>query len=576
MSAWKKVSAGVVLFLLLFASLLLSGCVQPKTSMVPMRDGTKLATDVYVKPGQQPHGSILIRTPYNKNGMASLGKLLSPQGWPVVIQDMRGRYASQGNDTVFRNESTDGPDTLAWVASQPFSNGKVATWGASALGITQYLTAGSNPPNLACQYIGVATPDLFAWAMYQGGEFRKNLVANWLMDEGSTYILPDVYLHENSSDPYWSTTSISTRYDQVNVPAIHLGGWYDIFTQGILDGFDGYQHHGGPGALGKSKLIVGPWTHGTMGLTQQGQLVYPKNSVDNFSNNLFWAMANEYTQGTVQGYDEYPAVTYYVMGDPDPNGSGNFWVQANDWPPATIPETWYFHVNHTLQQTPSIYGEPFSYLYNPRNPVPTIGGSELFGDAGPRDQRPVESRSDVIVFTSPPLTEHKQTIGRVHATLYVSSDCVDTDFTVKLSDVYPDGRSMLICDGILRMRDRNGSDHWVLMTPGTIYRVDVDLTSLAYMWDPGHCIRVAVSSSNSPRFLTNPNTADGIARNTTSVMATNNLFVDAAHPSCLVLPYYPCNDTAPPVVHLQPSMRSSLLSQLTRFSWSEMIPCSGV
>ena len=186
MGTSRKSFVILLLGMLIFASVMLSGCIQPKTTMVPMRDGTKLATDVYTKKGQQPHGSILIRTPYGKGGLYAFGNSFAMQGWPTVIQDMRGRGASQGIDTVFRNESTDGPDTIAWDANQSFCNGKVATYGASAMGITQYLTAGANPPGLACQYIQVATPNLYQWAMYPGGEFRKNLVVNWLTDESRT------------------------------------------------------------------------------------------------------------------------------------------------------------------------------------------------------------------------------------------------------------------------------------------------------------------------------------------------------------------------------------------------------
>jgi len=544
--------------------------------MVTMRDGTRLATDVYVKSGQQPHGSILIRTPYNKSGVYSLGNSFAQKGWPTIAQDMRGRYASEGNDTVFRNENTDGPDTLAWVASQPFSNGKVATFGASALGITQYLTAGANPPNLSCQYIQVATPNLYKWAMYQGGELRKNLVVEWLKAENSTYILPDIYLHENSTDPFWDNVSIESHYSDVNVPAIHIGGWYDIFTQGIIDGFEGYQHQGGPGAVGKSKLIIGPWTHGGWAFRQQGQLRYPKNSIDDFSQSLFWDMANQYTMGSASGYDDYPAVTYYVMGDPTKlHGAGNVWRQADDWPPASTPTNMYFHVNHSLLTTPSAFGEPFTYIYDPNNPVPTLGGQELFGSLGPCDQRPVENRSDVILFTSSVLTHPFEATGPVHAVLYVSSDCLDTDFTVKLTDVYPDGRSMLICDGILRIRNRNGTDHWEFMNPVTIYRIDVDLMSISYVWDIGHAIRVAVSSSNSPRFLANPNTVDGIARNTTSQLAGNSLFVDAAHDSYLVLPWIPSNTTVVTPV-LLPSQRHPVLARLDALIWSSLFQRSGL
>lgn len=579
MRASKNLLLIISLFTLFTTTLLLSGCILPKTTMVPMRDGTKLATDVYVKHGQQPHGTVLIRTPYNKSTWDArmLGNNFAKNGWPMVIQDMRGRYASEGNDTVFRNEYTDGPDTIAWVANQSFSNGKIVTFGGSALGITQYLTAGANPAHLACQYIQVATPNLYTWCMYQGGQFRQNLVVPWLQGQGSTYILPDIYLHENSSDPYWQNVSIATEFSNVNVPAIHIGGWYDIFTQGIIDGWTGYQHHGGPGAIGKSKLILGPWTHGGMGSTTQGQLTYPKASVDNFSQSLFWSMVNQYTQGIPSGYDGYPNVTYYVMGDPEnPDSAGNLWRQTADWPPASTPVSWYLQANQSLLQTPSQGGSPITYVYNPKFPVPTYGGQELVGNAGPYDQRPVENRSDVLVFTSPPLNHHFEATGRIHAILYVSSDCLDTDFTVKMTDVYPDGRSMLICDGILRMRDRNGSDHWEFMEPGTVYRIDVDLMSTSYVWDLGHEIRVDISSSNSPRFLANPNTADGIARNTTSVIAHNSLYLDAEHPSCLVLPWMDlCNDSGrPPVV--MPMSRSLLLDKLAMHSWWDLIPRQGV
>jgi putative CocE/NonD family hydrolase len=190
-------------------SLLLSGCITPKEYMIPMRDAVKLATDVYIKnKNTQPHGAILIRTPYNKDGLTLLGMNWAKNGWPTVGQDMRGRFASQGIDTVFKNEQTDGPDTLAWIANQTWSNGKIATFGSSALGITQYLTAGANPPQLSCQYIQVATPDLYKYAMYPGGEFRKNMIEEWLKEQGSTYILSELWVHENYTMDYWTNVSL--------------------------------------------------------------------------------------------------------------------------------------------------------------------------------------------------------------------------------------------------------------------------------------------------------------------------------------------------------------------------------
>jgi hypothetical protein len=537
----KVISGGIICILLV---IMLAGCVVPKQTMVPMRDGVKLATDVYVKKGTQPHGAILIRTPYNKLGLVTLGMNWAQSGWPTVAQDMRGRFASDGIDTVFRNEHTDGPDTLAWIANQTWSNGKIATFGGSALGITQYLTAGANPPQLACQYIQVATPNMHKHAMYPGGEFRKNMVEEWLKGQDSDDILPELWAHENYTMDYWTNVSLDDNWQDVNVPAIHIGGWYDIFTQGTIDGFLGYQHQGGPGALGKSKLIIGPWTHGGAFSTKQGELIYPANSMDNFSQSLFWQMINEYTMNGPTDFDSWPAVTYYVMGDVnDSNASGNEWRYADDWPIPSTERAWYLQADGSMQTTIPVDAPPLTYTYDPTQPVPTIGGGNLNIPAGPYDQRLVENRSDVLVFSSPVLSTPYEATGPVIARLFVSSDCPDTDFTVKLTDVYPDGRSMLITDGILRMRNRNGTDHWELMEPGTVYQVEVDLWSTSYIWNTGHQIRVAISSSNYPRCLNNPNTADGIYKNTTYAIAHNSLYIDSVRPSCLLLPEIPLNTT---------------------------------
>ena len=526
---------GILLF-----SLILGGCITPKTYMVEMRDGVKLATDVYLPKSTQPHGVILIRTPYNKNSLVLLGTNWANNGWPLVGQDMRGRYESEGIDTVFRTEYADGPDTIVWIANQSWCNGKIATFGGSALGITQYLTAGAHPPHLACQYIQVATPNLYKHAMYRGGAFLKNLVEEWLKGQGSTYILPDLYAHENFTLDYWGNTTIDTHWEDVNVPAIHIGGWYDCFTQGILDGFMGYHYQGGAGAQGASKLIMGPWTHGGALSTRQGELTYPENAVDTFSQALFWKMVDEYTMDGPTEYDQWPAVSYYVMGDVDMiDAPGNEWRYADGWPIPCTERAWYFQEDGGFAPVLPSGNTPQAYAYDPVNPVPTRGGGNLNIAAGPYDQRPVENRSDVLVFTSQVLTEPYEATGPLHAHLYISSDCPDTDITVKLTDVYPDGRSMIITDGILRMRNRNGTDHWEFMQPGTIYEIDVDLWSVSYIWNSGHRIRVDVSSSNYPHFLNNPNTADALYQNTTSVIAHNTLYVDPLHPSCLILPEIP-------------------------------------
>lgn len=561
----KKIHKVVVLlFSIISIFVMFSGCIQTTEYMIEMRDGIHLATDVYLPNNlNSVHGAILIRTPYDKNDASAIGINLARNGWPTVIQDMRGRFSSEGIDTVFRNAHTDGPDTLEWIAQQSCSNGKIATFGGSALGINQYFMAGANPQNLACQYISVATPNLYEHAVYQGGEFRKYLVEEWLRGQGSLFVLPELRSNENYSLDFWTNTSLEDNWESVNVPAIHLGGWYDCFEQGIIEGFIGYQYLGGPGALGKSKLIMGPWSHGLD--RHVGELVYPENADYTTAGEMFVEMIDQYCMGVPSGFDNRPAVSYYVMGDVDDiDAPGNEWRTADEWPIPYTELECYFHGNGLFSSSyPSDY-DPIAYLYDPTDPVPTIGGQNLGLPRGPYDQRPVEDRNDVLVFTSDVLQEPFEATGPIKARLYVSSDRPDTDFTVKLTDVYPDGRSMLITDGIIRMRNRNGFDHWEFMQPGEIYEVEVDVWSTSYIWNTGHRVRVSVSSSNYPRFLNNPNTDDPIYGNTTYNIARNVLYMDSEHPSCIILPIpNKVVQNNPPVIPALPEGKNICLKQET-------------
>jgi predicted acyl esterase len=510
-----------------------------KTYMVPMRDGIKLATDVY-RPFFQLKalGTIFLRTPYNKDDLNYLGILFSLIGYPTVIQDMRGMHASEGKYEGYRKCQTDGPDSLAWISSRDWSNGKVSTIGPSALGITQLFTAGANPPELSCSGIMVATPNLHKHAVFQGGEFRKSLVEKWLEGVDSSYLLEEIFENENYTEDIWINVTLDDNWGDINVPALHMGGWYDIFLQGTIDGYYGYQHFGGPGAKGKSKLIMGPWTHEGYITYKQGELTYPENSMQIVELvKMYLDMTNKYTMNKNNDFENRPPVWYYTMCDVDVIDSpGNEWRYAEDWPIPADYTPWFFNENGILSKTgPSNY-EPLNYTYDPTNPVPTIGGQNLEIPGGPYDQTSIENRNDVLIFTSEELEEPYEATGPIKAKLFVSSDCPDTDFTVKLSDVYPDGRSMIITDGILRMRNRNGVDHWEFMQNGEIYEIEVDLWSTSYIWNTGHKIRVAISSSNYPRFLANPNTRDSINDNTTYDIANNTIYIDSEHPSCIILP----------------------------------------
>jgi putative CocE/NonD family hydrolase len=280
---------------------------------------------------------------------------------------------------------------------------------------------------------------------------------------------------------------------------------------------------------------MGPWTHG--GGREQGELVYPENAVDNFSFAMFSDMVEQYTMDNGDNFDEWPTVIYYVMGDVDNSSAlGNVWLTSTDWPISYDPVSVYLTTDKKLRDNIPDSSGSFTYEYNPINPVPTVGGQNLNIARGPYDQRLVENRDDVLVFTSEILSDPVWISGPVRARLFVSSDCYDTDFTMKLTDVYPDGRSMLITDGIIRMRNRNGVDHWEFMEPGEIYEVEIDLWSTSYLFNSDHQIRISVSSSNAPRFLANPNTKDAMRQNETYNIAENTLFVGETHPSQIILP----------------------------------------
>ena len=548
-----------------------------KTYMVSMRDGISLATDVYLPAiFNKPYGTIYLQTPYGKDDLFQLGTILALIGWPTVIQDIRGTHDSEGIFQGYRESQNDGPDTLSWIASHDWSNGKVASIGPSALGITQYFMAGANPPELACQGVMVATPNLHRYAVYQGGEFRKNLVEEWLKSVNGLHLLQEIIDNENSTDKTWINVSLDDNWDEINVPAIHIGGWYDIFLQGTIEAYNGYQHLAGPGARNKSKLIIGPWWHdGYIGY-KQGELIYPENSriiIELLS--LYFEMAEKYTMDKNTSFDKRPTVWYYTMGDVDViDAPGNQWCYADDWPVPADNISWYFNENGSLNKSLPKANEPITYVYDPTNPVPTKGGQNLDLPAGPFDQTAIEERNDVLIFTSDFLTKPYEATGRIKARLYVSSNCPDTDFTVKLTDVYPDGRSMLICDGIIRMRNRNGTDYWEFITPGEIYEVEVDLWSTSYIWNTGHKIRVAVSSSNYPRFSANPNTMDSICKNTTYSLANNTIYFDSDHPSCIILPEINKKEPSnPPDKPKKPSGLRNIVNKLPyRFTSSVVDP----
>ncbi|MCA9039579.1 MAG: CocE/NonD family hydrolase [Planctomycetaceae bacterium] len=519
---------------------------EPTRFMVEMEDGTHLATDVYLPEGENPETTdrkfpvILARSPYGKNFGAGLSNLFQKSGYALAVQDIRGRFDSEGNDALVffhdgRGETHDGHDTLNWLAGQKWCDGNVVTWGGSALGVTQTMMAPGAPEILKAQHVLVAFSDMYSQAAYQGGVWRKEMLDGWLPGNKFDPRSRKEFRAHPKYGEFWHVVNAELGAADVNAPAIFWGGWYDIFAQGTINSFVTIHNQGGEGARGKCRLIIGPWAHGGF-----DELTYPQNSASPGPVADAVRFFNHHAQGKQNKVPDDKPVHYYVMGDPEEESApGNFWRSADNWPPAATVTTWYFHASGKLSTSPPDGNEFREYAYDPQNPVPTNGGQNLLIPKGPRDQRKTETREDVLVFSSETLTEPIEVTGRIKAKLYVSSDCPDTDFTVKLCDVYPDGRSMLVTDGILRAKYRHSFEVPELMVPGQVYELEVDLWSTSLIFNKGHQIRIAVSSSNDPRFEPNPNTgADHFESGDTAKVAHNRVYLAKEYPSQILLPIY--------------------------------------
>jgi predicted acyl esterase len=507
--------------------------------MVPMSDGIQLATDVYYpQSGDGPWPVFLYRTPYNiENDNVDH---YAEDGWVAVCQDTRGRFASEGIDQMFRDDGwgpdhRDGLETVEWILTQPWCSGDIAGGGRSATGITQYQLAGALPPAYRAMLAVMAPASCYHHMVFPGGAFRERDMLTWFALQGNEYMLDSLAAHPNY-DEWWIWIDSTSRDSLITVPGYHRGGWYDLFVEGTIANFSGLQWGGAPGALGNQKLMVAPYTHGP----DQGELTYPPNasyhggsaligSSDDFFD--YWA------RGEPNGVMDLPPIAYYQMGDvDDPGAPGNEWRATDSWPPPGAQCVLYLHAGGELSETlPAFSDPPETYDFDPLNPVPTRGGANGFGEQGPYDQNTVLDRPDVLVYTTPLLEEPVEIAGMVTVNLYASSNRVDTDFTAKLCDVYPDGRSMLVCDGILRGRHRISMASEDFLVPGQVYEFEIQLGNTAISFAPGHQIRLAISSSNWDRFDVNPNTGQPWGQNDTTLVASNIVYQDAARPSQLVL-----------------------------------------
>ena len=600
--------------------------------MVPMRDGVKLATDVYLpseSPGALP--VILERTPYDKTApsrsertpavaapksRAEVAEFFVNNGYAVVYQDCRGRYKSEGPFVKYLSDGNDGFDTCAWILKQPWSNGKIGTMGLSYAAHTQGALGSAGAPGVAAMFLDSGGfSNAYQGGIRQGGAFElkqatwaynnalesPEITADpaklaalravdvkdwfrrmpWRRGASPVTLAPEYedYLFEQwehgNFDSYWKQLGLYAEgfYDQFSDAAmVHMSSWYDPYTRTATDNYIGLSKK----KRGPVRLILGPWTHGDRQLTYAGDVDFgPKATLDGnlapdfLTLRLRWF--DRWLKGVKNGVDGEPPVRIFVMGGGTgrKNAAGRMdhggtWRAERGWPlPNTRWTPYYIHASSLLStDKQAAAAESTQYDYDPRHPIPSIGGTitsgqpvmvggafdqtegpRFFGSAEP--YRPVAERPDVLVFRTLPLQKDVEVTGPIRANLWISSDCPDTDFTVKLVDEYPpnadypEGFAMNLTDGILRVRYRDSWERPQLMTPGQVYAIKIDAFPTCNLFKRGHRIRIDISSSNFPHFDANPNTGDPEAKATDVRVATNVVYMDVNRPSHVILPVIP-------------------------------------
>lgn len=558
---------------------------------VKMRDGVVLRGDIFRPDAEGKFPVLLQRTPYRRATWgydADFAQRAASRGYVIFLQDVRGRYTSEGEWYPFLHESEDGYDTIEWIAAQPYSDGRVGMFGGSYVGATQMLAAIAHPPHLAGICPVVTASDYHNGWAYQGGAFEQWFDESWtrglaqeslehqverlpnapeevnvlpltayplfnpnpvgLIDVSASAIAPYFldWLAHPYYDDYWRRWSIEEHYSDIRVPALHVAAWYDIFLGGSLRNYLGLKMHAATEEARKGqRLLVTIGGHagdgrkiGEVDFGPEAEKFNEDQVTLHWYDFLFKGVQNEFATGK--------PVKIFVMGIDQ-------WRDEDDWPLARAKSTKYFlHSQgraNTAQGNGSLStvgpGEeaPDKFVYDPANAVPTIGGP-LCCDSdhlapGPRDQRSAEKRDDVLVYSTPPLDHDLEVTGPVRLEFFAASSAVDTDFTAKLLDVAPDGTAINLTEGILRARYRNSQATSALLSPGQAYPLSIDLWATSNVFRTGHRLRLELSSSNFPRFDRNLNTGELAATASKWITATNTILHDKSHPSTLILEVVP-------------------------------------
>jgi len=551
-----------------------------------MRDGITLFSNAYRPnaPGKFP--AILIRTPYDKKSYSdysSFPALAAERGYVVIIQDVRGRYSSEGEFHPYTQETNDGYDSVEWASALPYVNGKVGMYGCSYLGAVQWLAAIADPPHLKaifpqCTFANArhffyfgGTFDL-SWIMWLYGRMPDMIrrraqgrqdaqvesMPTWeknkwkwlkflplkdfpILKEFCPYYYQ--WLAHPDDGPFWDFANIEKAHQRVRVPAYNLTGWYDdgYGQPGAISNFLGMRANGKTNTARKGqKLIIGPWTHCNSESSRAGDIDFgPEAVIDVNALALRWF--DFWLKNKDNGIMEEPPVKLFVMGD-------NEWRYEQEWPLSRAEHTpFYFHSNGssnshwgdgTLSRQIPKQEQYDRFIYDPSNPVTDY----FFERAGARDLRAIEVRSDVLVYTSNPMKKDLEITGPIKAEIFAASSAKDTDFIVKVSDVYPNGYSQNITpplSGVIRARYRNSESEPSLLTPGRIYKYDIGLMFTSHVFRKGHRIRVSITSSYFPHLDRNPNTGHPFGKNSELMRATQTIYHDDRHPSRIILPVIP-------------------------------------
>jgi hypothetical protein len=547
-----------------------------KNVAITMRDGVKLYANIYKPKVEGAHTHkfpvILIRLPYGKDEyycqMPAVGKYWAKKGYVCVVQDVRGKWSSEGKWDPFVNEANDGYDTLNWIAKQPWCDGNIGMTGESYFGYTQWAVAPLNHPNLKCIVPGTTATDIYGVWIYNNNAFCIQTLGEWAYsmnakkytnylrlnsphlplitvddEAGITCNYYKDWIKHPSRDSYWEHINVNEKYDQIKIPILHLGGWYDVFLKGTIDDWLGVKQNSESAVARKNQwLLIGPidhewtteYTHkiGKMNIGEKG-LEY----------DILQQFFDYWLKGIDNGFSKTPRVKIFVTGD-------NKWRYENEWPLARTKYTkYYFHSNgsaNTLNgdgalDTNKPKDEPSdSYVYDPNDPITVSLETYLWELAKYlKDRTSVEKRVDVLVYTTSELEEDLEITGPITVTLYAASSARDTDFTATLVDVFPTGYVHMIQEGIVRARYRNSDREASLIEPNKMYGYTIDLWATSHVVKKGHKIRVDISSSNFNRYDRNPNTGNEFGTDTETVKATQTVYHDTKHPSHITLPIIP-------------------------------------